>query len=541
MRAIISFLAILPLFGGCKGSGGAKSNTSDSTQILDVSYTEGDMVLGETDSYVPPKECSKDEDCTFANLVRLGKVSAKTCQGDADCQDDPKAPVCHVDLGICGCKDDLDCFPDSCNPETWQCASSCFTTAECGEGKECLNGFCVDMWACNCDNKCVQARCKEHKNCGSELYCDACSKTCVRRLPACGQCEEDYQCEQEAKCIQEFELSGVHTTMPYKFCAPWCPLATGICVVDIAPVGFFACANIGNPTDGACVPSTLDCGKLGKRCTSDADCDDPVKQKCWEDRQVCGCRDITSCPFGQICHPVTHVCVQGCQDDNECGNDKVCAAGLCRDKCQKFPDGTIKGCDDPVPMEGKQWDCDTNGHCFVPGMCFTPFDCLEKETYCDTETHECKSGCMIDYDCKAAAMMCLNGKCVPKPCMGNYECSCGEVCEKQTGQCKPAEGKYCAPCDPNAGDQACGDKDTLCVDFQDENGNSKGSYCLPPCGPDPENPCPQGWQCIEVKDTQGKSYGKKCFRYCYHYIEGCAIGNPPQPDASPETGTIPDP
>lgn len=113
-----------------------------------------------------------------------------------------------------------------------------------------------------------------------------------------------------------------------------------------------------------------------------------------------------------------------------------------------------------------------------------------------------------------------------------------------------SEGKYCEPCNQDDGETACGeDKEIMCIGFQDKDGNDKGSYCMPPCSQDPENPCPQGWQCQEIKDDQGKSYGKKCIRFCYQEVKGgCAIGQPSDfPDTAPdaagttETASTPDP
>jgi hypothetical protein len=57
---------------------------------------------------------------------------------------------------------------------------------------------------------------------------------------------------------------------------------------------------------------------------------------------------------------------------------------------------------------------------------------------------------------------------------------------------------------------------------------------MPPCSQDPENLCPQGWQCQDVKDDKGVSHGKVCIRFCYKEVMGgCAMGNPPE--KTPET------
>jgi hypothetical protein len=303
---------------------------------------------------------------------------------------------------------------------------------------------------------------------------------------------------------------------------------------------------VGDPTYGVCVPVSLDCGNVAKRCTEDAECGEG--EKCWQDLHVCGCKDTTYCEFGKACHPITHKCVPGCTTDIECGQ-KVCSMGLCQDPCLgSAAGGNVTGCPDAVPEDapaGSKWDCE-EGHCVIPGMCFAATDCREKETYCDADTKTCKPGCLIDYDCKQAAKFCdiASKTCVEKGCIANYQCDCGKVCNLTTSKCEVAQGKYCEVCNQDDGEEACGDKETLCVGFQDKDGNELGDFCMPPCSADPENPCPANWQCVEVKDDQGTSHGKKCIRHCYQEVMGgCAIGGggAPKPEPSPETATSSDP
>ncbi len=339
-------------------------------------------------------------------------------------------------------------------------------------------------------------------------------------------------------CVDTITVAGLTTTMSQKVCAPWCPLSTGMCAVEGAVQGSYTCARVeGEATAGVCVPGTLNCGNLQSRCKDDQDCG--LKEKCWEDLHVCGCRDALDCAFGEACHPKTHRCVPGCTADTECGSLKVCNAGMCMDACTgSLADADIKGCDDPSPMPGKEWDC-IKGHCTIPGMCFSPIDCREPEQYCETATKTCISGCLIDFDCKQASKLCdtINKVCVDRGCDANYWCSCGQVCDLPNKKCETAVGKYCEVCDQQA-DSPCGDENTLCIGFKDpKTDEDKGSYCMPPCGPDEKNPCPQGWQCQDIKDDKGQSKGKKCIRFCYQKVTGgCAMGdapdNPPG-DATP--------
>ena len=420
---------------------------------------------------------------------------------------------------------------------------------ECEKDEDCVAKK-GEGYACNCLFKCIEVPqkngCREDKNCGSGKRCEPCTKTCAPLLPPCAECKEDAECDgQLSRCVSEVKVDGVLMTLAKRFCAPWCPLSTHICAVEGAPQGAYKCAEIpGDTKNGVCVPVDLDCGQVGKQCVEDKDCVDPKKPKCWPDLHVCGCRSTLDCDFGQTCHKVTHACVPGCTADTECGKGKVCSEAQCQDACVSNPDGSITGCPDEVPEgapPGSKWACDDKGHCYIPGMCFSPTDCMEPETYCDGDTHTCVKGCLIDYDCKSAAKICDVGTktCVDRGCTANYMCSCGQVCDKASAQCKAAVGKYCEPCDQNNGENACGDKEIMCIGFKDKDGNDKGSYCMPPCDQDPDNPCPQGWQCQEIKDDKGTSYGKKCIRFCYQEVKGgCAIGQPQAKDATPPT---PDP
>jgi hypothetical protein len=336
------------------------------------------------------------------------------------------------------------------------------SSAECKTHEDCKEKG--DGMGCDCNSQCIKASCLENKNCGSDKYCDPCDLTCKIFKEVCEPCANDYECNYTGSSCLDYKTGG-------RFCGRGCLSAYGC-------DKYYNCVEIEGLEYKQCIPVSEKCEKLAQ-CEKDMDCE-----------------------FGQVCNTVKGLCYKGCENDIECGG-KVCSAGKCSDPCD---DGK-----NPCP-EGQVCE---NGHCKIPGGCLTPYDCHDPETYCDPEENKCKPGCIFDFDCKSVAKMCVQGQCVQKGCTGNFECAYFEVCNLQTGQCAKAEGKYCEPCDQNNGENACGDKEIMCIGFQDKDGNKIGDYCMPPCGPDPENPCPQGWQCQEIKDDQGKSYGKKCIRFCY--------------------------
>ena len=351
---------------------------------------------------------------------------------------------------------------------------------------------CKDLgkdYYCNCKHQCIKGECAENKNCGSDYYCDPCDKKCHPRSGVCEPCEEDYQCQEEMVCVKD--------VLSQPFCAQQC-VPHGSCPVK------YKCMDVGLGDVWACVPKSMSCGST-EQCKKDEDC-----------------------PFGQICHPDTHMCISAqCEKDNECPQGKVCEMGRCIDACSQASD--CEKNQKPDWASDRPWICE-EGHCKIEGACFTPYDCKEPETYCDGQTHQCKPGCKIDYDCKDASKICVNGHCVDKGCEHNFDCAFGQVCNKATGKCEDAPEIFCKECTPDkqgqnlAGD--CPDQTAICLTLKDKDGNEKGSFCFPPCQGDPKgvDACPQGYQCAEIK-VQNQQTGQskvyhQCVRACYANQQG---------------------
>lgn len=330
---------------------------------------------------------------------------------------------------------------------------------QCKKDEECLN-FGKE-YSCNCEGECIPAECKEDKNCGGGKYCDPCEKKCMVEKKLCEPCTKDYQCEGDLSYCLPFEKGG-------SYCGLWC--------ISACPQGFL-CKEVEGLKDKQCIPASGECEKPEE------------------------CKKDTDCPFGKICNVAKGLCYEGCKNDYECPEGNICSMGKCSPSCDKEKN--------PCP-EGQE--C-VDGHCKIIGGCLSPYDCPQPETYCDPEEKKCKPGCVFDFDCKSSAKMCLSGKCVKKGCTGNFWCAFGEVCNLQTKECVKAEGKFCEPCNPKQ-ENSCGAKDILCITIQDKDGKEKGSFCSPPCFPDPENQCPQGYECAKIKDEKGNLVGEVCFRDC---------------------------
>lgn len=320
-----------------------------------------------------------------------------------------------------------------------------------------------------------KGECDEASECGSGNYCDPCLRKCQPEREVCEPCDADVQCKNALVDGKPGSVCLAYAAGG-SFCGRACLSAAG------CPQGY-TCESLPGIAALQCVPKTKSCGKAAGACQSDADC-----------------------PFTTICKVEWGVCAKGCSDDSVCAAGKLCSLGHCVEPC------TGDGDCAKISAEAKCVD----KKCKIPGGCLAAEECPAKETHCDPKTHKCAPGCKTDFDCKDFANKCEASKCVPKGCTKNWECPYFHVCDAATGQCKKAEGLYCAKCDASDQDaKACGGKPNACFKFQDAEGKDKGEFCAIACGSDPAGACPQGWQCKDIKDDKGNSQGKLCLRPCY--------------------------
>lgn len=315
-----------------------------------------------------------------------------------------------------------------------------------------------------------KGECDSASECGSEQYCDPCSRTCETPRGLCEPCNADVQCEK---------ADVGSTCIPYATGGTFCGRA---CLGDAGCAKGYACKDVG-AKEMQCVPKSGSCGPVAGGCKVDADC-----------------------PYTTICNADYASCTKGCSDDTECPQGKVCALFRCVAPCTG---------DDVCKALAAEAVCQ-DARCKIPGGCLGVPDCPEKATYCDNATHKCKNGCLADADCKEFGMKCQANGCVAKGCLENWECSFGEVCDPSTGKCSKAEGPFCGKCDAQDDKAtACGGDPNKCFSFQDKDGNKVGDFCGLACSTAASGPCPQGYGCQELKDDQGASQGKYCLRECW--------------------------
>jgi len=381
------------------------------------------------------------------------------------------------------CSQDDDCPPGTlCDEGSMSCQAGCLSDQECGQQERCLEGLCRALQSCtegqgcegdavcSCDGLClpkVGAPCTGNLQCATSEYCDPCEGQCKPRVAPCGPCQ------LSESCARRGDLCAPIGESAQRSCLRRCE---GQATCDQVGPGYL-CQAVGSEPGMFCVPESGDCASVAQ-CQSDAEC--PADHFCNE-RQQCqgGCLgEDTACPTGQLCQGLR--CAPPCMVAGDCSaTGAVCEEGRCR----------------------------------IPGGCTSSQDCLEAETYCDLNSNRCVSGCQVDNDCLDATQECVGGRCRPRGCSRNYQCSFGEVCDLETSQCVLAEGRHCeAGCDPQASDSSCGTGGQRCLSLQDEEENPIGDFCFEPCQEEP-NPCPQGYSCTTIEDPNAGEL-KLCVRRC---------------------------
>lgn len=370
-----------------------------------------------------------------------------------------------------------------CDPASSQCVARC-SAGSCDAGLVCdlASGLCIAGSGCTTSEDCTGAdevcntcrgvcesvpgarTCVEALNCFSDQYCEPCTGTCREKVALCESCVFDRECgETEDRCIDLISSGG-------RFCLQSCT-STPEC-----PPGY-ECATISSGVQ-QCVPASGNCAQP-------AECEGENDAQCAGENEIC--RD------GR--------CVPGCTMGG-CPGSQVCERGRCKAPCTERPEG----CAAPTMCET------ATGLCKYEGECIESRECPAQH-YCDVSIQRCVAGCQVDNDCRTFGLACVNGQCERRGCTGAYACAFEQVCELSTGMCEPAQGPYCETCDPQA-EGACGGDPNKCLELQDADGNSMGSFCFVACSSDPDNRCPQGYQCTELQDGDGNPAGEICFRDC---------------------------
>jgi len=87
----------------------------------------------------------------------------------------------------------------------------------------------------------------------------------------------------------------------------------------------------------------------------------------------------------------------------------------------------------------------------------------------------------------------------------------GETCPEgvEVGACFEPTTPFCQTCDDNDDCPAPRfEQDSLCVEYQDPEGNSRGKSCALGCRD--LSDCPRGFECSAFEDQDGNPAGQVC-------------------------------
>lgn len=362
-------------------------------------------------------------------------------------------------------------------------------TQLCRYDDECVAGqFCDGTGNCVTGSACAQ-----DFNCAPGERCE--TGVCRRSRPLCAPCSDERQCGLD-------QVSGL---------ANPCVSHQGRQVCALESSARECPAGLVRDPAGYCLPDQ--CGTpMG--CSEDADC--PQGLLCAQRRGEAGlcvdyCRIDSDCDDGGTCDAVTGLCRPRCEPGSCAGNQSCHDDGRCGPGCT--------GDDDC----GDGFTC-RDTRCRLPG-CSSDSDCPPRfGIYCDTQRRECIEGCLTDQHC-SSMQICSEGQCIARPCrtkeldcgLGQFCCmngldDSGQTCPDgvEQGSCFDFPDGFCAPCqdsDDCSPTQRYG-SDSLCVDYQDRDGNSMGKACALGCRDSAD--CPRGFSCNEFEDDQGNPAGSIC-------------------------------
>jgi hypothetical protein len=472
-----------------------------------------------------PDQSTKCADAGGASCGQNGK-----CDGSGACQKYPLGTACKDSkcpaqttmftpgstcdgAGSCVTPPASSCFPFQCGAAV--CKAACTADADCalpavciggscglkglgktcGDGMECLSGFCAQGVCCNtaCSGICAscalpntlgmcrdvpdggkdpQSRCVDQglASCGTDGVCDG-QGAC--RLYAAGTACMAASCgagSSTLTLVRTCDGQGTCKPATTQPCAPY--LCNGVSACKAACTVDADCL-----LPNICDPQTNLCGnkrRLGQTCAATADC---LTGNFCVDGVCCG---SSSCGLCETC--ATGTCANvgagkveahgGCAASPLCGNTGNCnGAGA----CEQAGVGVSCGMDS---CAGSTYT--PVSHCTGVGGCAAPTTSSCSPYVCGTNT--CRTVCATDTDCVApftcqgsgstrscalkanglvcvSGGQCISGNCVDTVCCGSASCPACQACNVTgAGACAPvaagtpAPGTFCA----DQGATSCG-------------------------------------------------------------------------------------
>ncbi|MGK0357925.1 MAG: hypothetical protein ACI9U2_000208 [Bradymonadia bacterium] len=350
---------------GGEGGGGGECDGPNPQGCFDGGDCESQEVCDLDVDACIPTACECDEtgewtctpDCGGGRCVEVvacdgenpGGANAPGCVADADCAEGDVCDASDCEPVPCDCVDGewacINACGGQCAP-AGQCAGEnpggdetggCVRDADCADGEQCDMSECLPL-PCACVD-------------GEWLCSDGCAGACLAPAACVGPnpagCADDTGCAPDQACLHDGDAcipSNCECDDGDWLCDPDC--GGGQCVAapeceGPSPVGCAFDADCGADElclqDGACRPSSCECGFGGWVCTED-------------------------CAGGGLCQRVNGECAgpnpAGCANPTDCGADEACVVD--EDVCRS------SGCQ--CDAESGQWLClrDCGGGACLP-------------------------------------------------------------------------------------------------------------------------------------------------------------------------------
>jgi hypothetical protein len=399
-------LVITPQHGDLNGDGVPDDMDPD---------TDGDGVLNSDDAFPLDPAESKDTDGDGvgdrADLKSMGGTGVDSKNPTPDTDGDGKldfedncpkvANANQLDSDGDGVGDVCDNCPFTANPDQQDSVGNgigdacraCHQNNDCGAGKICQFGACVD---CLTNAQCGDKVCSNGK-CVACTGPGQCAGGLICSLGHCEQCATAADCGPNQQCVQNqcFAQCSNDSSCPGGYCV------SGVCA---------ACRNSGD------CPNTQYCaqGTCHPQCTVNADC--TGAQICDTNTKTCVTPCSAMCPSGQACDSGS-VCRPLCDQSRPCASGTKCSAqSLCVPECANNGDCTAAHTICMLP----------GGQCVPDGTCTLDSDCTVDKT-------------CIGSTCTPRATSLVSGK--GYTCSTACDCRMGEACLVDAGDGKT----YCKP------------------------------------------------------------------------------------------------
>ena len=288
--------------------------------------------------------------------------------------------------------------------------------------------------------------------CLADNTCEDASRVCINGLycvPRCkpDSCDEGYTCAENGICTPESNPQNEPECSDEKKCTG----ANQKCVSGHCVASSGACSGSQKCSkdslycvDGSCVPAS---GTVS--CENEDACGDG--KVCDGGKCVDKCETSDGCTNHRACDTNSGKCVEkcylnGCPSGYACNNDGLCVEGECTSWTRCYENGFDRSyvCDVPnrkcIPVctagscgEGKY--CDSEDSLCHEGEC-SEVDQCSGNTVCDLGTHTCIAKCTSNDACNG--LLCdVDGRCVSPCSVGT--CPDGKACDPESKLCIEAE------------------------------------------------------------------------------------------------------